>query len=134
VAASARAELRRRGLGGRVAVVGGSFFEAVPPGADAYLLKDILHDWDDERAHLILSRCRAAMAPGARLLVAEVLVEPDTVVPPGPWADLHMMTVCDGGRQRAAADFARLLGAAGLEWVRVWPTASPVSLVEARAP
>lgn len=130
VTTAARSDLAGRGLADRVDVVAGNFFEHVPAGSDAYILKDILHDWDDARALAILGRCREAMTPATRLLVVEVVVEPESTSPPGPWIDLHMMTVCAEGRQRSRADFARLAAAAGFRLLRVLPTATPVSVVE----
>jgi hypothetical protein len=64
--------IEREGLEGRCQIVAGSFFEAVPRGADAYILKNVLHDWDDERALIILKNCRRAMRKESRLLVLEV--------------------------------------------------------------
>jgi hypothetical protein len=131
VVASARPLLAERGVAERVTLCAGNFFEHVPAGADTYVLKEILHDWDDERALAILRNCRAAMGDG-RLLVIEILVEPDSTAPPGPWVDLHMMTVCQEGRQRSRADFERLFAAAGLHLARIVPTAAPASIVEAQ--
>jgi hypothetical protein len=130
VTAAARRYLADQGVVDRVDVVAGNFFEHLPAGSDAYILKDILHDWDDARALTILGRCREAMRSAARLLVVEVVVEPASTRPPGPWIDLHMMTVCAEGRQRSRADFTRLGDAAGFRLSRVVPTATPVSVVE----
>jgi hypothetical protein len=130
VLATAGPFLAERGVMDRVTLLPGSIFAAVPPGADVYLLKDVLHDWDDARSLTILRHCRAAMAPGATLLVVEIVVEADTTTPPGPWVDLHMMTVCAEGRQRSEAELARLFAAADLLLRHVAPTATPWSVVE----
>ncbi len=114
VAAEAGERLQAVGLGARATCVGGDMFDAVPAGGDAYLLSRVLHDWNDERAQAILGSCRTAMAPGARLLVAEAIL-PERVVD-GPAAvrmDLFMLLLFRGARERTAAEFAALLEASG---------------------
>jgi hypothetical protein len=133
VVARAEALLQARGLSGRVERVGGDLFGGVPAGCDAYLLKDVLHDWDDAACLRILTGVRQACAPGGRLLVVEVLVEPNDARPPGPAIDVQMMVVCREGRQRSREDLARLLQGCGFALVQVHPTARAVSVVEARA-
>jgi SAM-dependent methyltransferase len=96
-------------------VAAGSFFEAVPHGADAYLLKSVLHNWDDERAVAILRTCAAAMRPGARIVLFERIVPERLTASPGDQdvarSDLNMLVGC-GGRERTAAQFRELLGKA----------------------
>jgi len=100
----------------------------VPKGADAYTLKYILHDWNDERSVRILKSCRAAMTGKSRLLVI------DSVIPPGnepgyvKLLDIEMLII--GGRERTKADFAAIFGQAGLKLTRVIATKSPLSIVE----
>jgi hypothetical protein len=130
VIATAPEILSQRGVADRVQLTAGSFFERVPPGCDAYLLKNILHDWDDQRALDILSNCRRAMQPGHRLLVVELLVERDTTSGIGPLSDVQMMMVCNEGRERGRADFERLFRGAGFELRRILPTATLMSIVE----
>jgi len=130
VIAGAQRLLQERGVADRVALAAGSFFDEVPAGCDAYLLKNILHDWDDERSLTILRNCRRAMQPGHRLLVVELVVERDTTHGFGPMSDMQMMMVCNEGRQRSQADFARLFRGAGFELRRIVPTATPMSIVE----
>jgi|PersoiStandDraft_1058852.scaffolds.fasta_scaffold05236_3 hypothetical protein len=125
--------LEGRGLSSRVVLSSGSFFEGVPPGCDAYVLKDVLHDWDDRRASRILSMCRAAMAPGSTLMIVEILVEEDSRELPGPLVDLQMMTVCSEGRQRSRAQMRALLEGSRFALRRVTRTAAPPSIVEAAA-
>ncbi len=125
--------LTARGVEARVERVAGSFFTSVPEGCDAYLVKDILHNWDDARALTILSNVRRAMKPGATLLVCEILVEKFSTFLPGPLIDVQVMNVCDGGRQRSEGEIAGLLGQAGLGMKRVHVTASPISIVEVEA-
>jgi hypothetical protein len=102
----------------------------VPEGCDAYLLKNILHDWDDDRSVAILQNCRRAMQPGHRLLIVELLLERDASDPIGPISDVQMMMVCNEGRERGRADFERLFRRAGFELRRILPTATLMSIVE----
>jgi hypothetical protein len=130
VLATARPFLAARGVLARVELVPGSFFESVPAGCDAYLLKNVLHDWDDERAVRILGNCRRAMQPGHRLLVVEAMVEEDTTREMGPLSDLQMMVMCSGGRERGREDYGRLFAGAGFRLARTVPTPGPMSVFE----
>jgi hypothetical protein len=130
VIAEAPPLMSARGVADRVELSFGSFFDRVPEGCDAYLLKNILHDWDDDRSLTILQNCRRAMQPGHRLLVVELLVEPETTDGIGPLSDLQMMMVCNEGRERGRDDFDRLFRRAGFELRRVVPTATLMSIVE----
>ena len=130
VVAEAPAFLDRRGVGARVRCVGGDFFEEVPAGCDAYLLKDVLHDWDDEACLRILRACRRAARPGARVVVAELLLERLDASSPAAVSDVQMMVVCHGGRQRSAAEHRALLAAAGFRAGRVVALRAPLGLVE----
>jgi len=120
-------------LAGRLSVQGGDFFAAVPAGADAYLLKHIIHDWGDDACLLILEHIRAAMAPGARVLLVEQVIPPGNAPFPGKLLDLNMLVMTEGGRERTPTEYASLLGKAGLSLQRIVPTPSPVSVVEAVA-
>lgn len=130
VVAGAGPVLEARGVAARVGCLGGNFFESVPGGGDLYLLKDIVHDWDDERALAILRNCRAAMPAAARLALVERVIEPGNAAAPAKLLDVSMM-VLTGGRERSAADYARLLDQAGLRLRQVTPTRSAHSLLEA---
>jgi hypothetical protein len=130
VLSEAAATFEARGLSERVDFAPGSIFEGVPPGCDAYLLKNVLHDWDDARSIAILKACRKVLRKGQRVLVVELLVEPESTLGVGPMSDLQMMMVCDDGRERGRADFERLFRAAGFELTRVIPTASLMSVIE----
>jgi hypothetical protein len=130
VADSARTFLTQRGVAARVDIQAGNFFDFVPPGCDAYLLKNILHDWDDERVLQILRNCRKVMTPGNRLLVVELVVEAETMHGFGPLSDLQMMVVCDSGRERGRQEFERLYERAGFRLGRVLPTPLFMSVVE----
>jgi hypothetical protein len=111
-----------------VEVVGGSFFESVPEGGDAYLLKSVLHDWEDEQAIEILRTCRRAARTGTALLV----IERQFSLPATKFSDLNML-VGPGGRERTPEEYAALLSAAGYALVGETPTATGVSVFEARA-
>ncbi|WP_447034616.1 methyltransferase [Streptomyces sp. DSM 118878] len=114
---------------GRVELVAGDFFSAVPVGADLYVMKWILHDWDDEACVRLLHVCRQAMHAGSRLLVADVVIDPRHSDELAYGMDLEML-VSLGGKERTAAEFAALYDEAGLRLTRVVPTASMYSLVE----
>lgn len=129
---SARTLLGQRGVLERVSLVPGSFFDAVPAGCEAYLLKNILHDWDDARCRVILGNVRRAMSPGQRLLVIEQLVERNDTRGLGPLADVQMMVACADGRERAVAELHALLEATGFTPARVFRHPM-IGLVEARA-
>jgi hypothetical protein len=118
------------GIRERCEVVGGSFFDAVPAGADAYLMKYIIHDWDDAQCARILGHCRDAMAPGGRVIVADRVIAPGNGADWSKWLDINMM-VGPGGQERTRGEFAALFASAGLKLVRVHPTRSPLSLLEA---
>jgi hypothetical protein len=120
-------------LQGRCRVEAGDFFERVPEGADVYALSQILHDWNDERCFTILRNCRAAMRSGARLLVIERLLEeePGRTNPMNYLADMQMMVIHDGAKERTRAEFERLFEKTDLKLNRVTPTSSPFSVLEA---
>jgi hypothetical protein len=120
-------------LAGRLVLQGGDFFTAVPAGADAYLLKHIIHDWGDDACLQILGQIRAVMAPGARVLVVEQVIPPGNDPFPGKLLDLNMLVMTEGGRERTPSEYASLLAKAGLSLQRIVPTPSPVSVVEAVA-
>jgi hypothetical protein len=110
-------------------VVGGSFFESVPGGADAYLLRHIIHDWDDERATAILRQVGRALGPGGRLLVVESVIPPGNGPSFGKLLDLAMLLI-PGGQERTEEEYRRLYEAAGFRLTRVVPTRADVSVIE----
>ncbi|HZE02669.1 MAG TPA: methyltransferase [Pseudonocardiaceae bacterium] len=124
-------ELAAAEVVGRCKVVSGDFFDSVPDGADAYLLSAIIHDWDDDQAVQILRSCRAAMADTACMLLAEIVLPEGPEPSMGKLADLEMLVMTAGGRQRTEAEHRALLGQAGLRLTRTIPSTSIVSLVEA---
>jgi hypothetical protein len=128
----ARAFIAGRGLTDRCEFVGGSFFDSVPSGADAYFMKHILHDWGDEDCAKILAACRNAMHEKARLLICERIVPVGNEPSPAKLIDLHMMMTNHGGRERTEKEYRALLATAGFKAARVLPTSTPWSVIEAR--
>lgn len=120
-------------LGARCRITGGDFFAAIPCGGDVYLLKDILHDWDDERVKSILKNCRAAMSPGARLLVVERIVAPGNAPSAAKQVDITML-VLTGGKERTRDEYAGLLGACGFAIARIIEMPTGGSVIEANVP
>jgi hypothetical protein len=109
-----------------ILILSGDFFTSVPAGCDAYVLKHILHDWDDERCETILSHCCDAMAPAGRVLVVEMVVPPPGVPSFARLIDLEMLTISSNGKERTEREFADLFAKAGLALERVVdPPSSP---------
>jgi hypothetical protein len=129
VVRTAGALLEQAGVADRCAVAGGSFFETVPAGADACLLKSVIHDWDDEAAIEILRACRAAMDEGGKLLVVERVIRPGNDPDPAKFSDPNMLVI-PGGRERTAEDFERLYAEAGFELSEIIRTGSPYNIIE----
>ena len=124
----ARALSRADDVARRCTLVGGDFFESVPAGKDLYVLKHILHDWDDERALRILRNVEAAMPRGGRLLIAEQGIAPPGVPNPGKLLDVVMLSLLEDGRERSAEEFASLLSRADLKLEQTVPTPGPITL------
>ena len=129
VVAGSKDLLERAGVAERCEVVGGSFFEAVPEGADAYLLKSIIHDWDDAAAIEILRTCRAEMPDTGRLLVVERVIRPGNEPDRAKFGDLYML-VALGGRERTVEEFRSLLAEAGFRLTEVIDTGSTFYVIE----
>lgn len=127
--APARGFVTAPAVQGRIDVVGGDFFTAVPAGADGYLMKYILHDWDDARCVTILRLCREAMAPGGRVLVVDYVIRPGNAPDRGKLMDVNMFVLLTG-KERTKTEFAELFEKAGLRLRRVVPTAGPLSVLE----
>ena len=129
----AREKLAEAGLAARCQVAAGDFFREVPAGADAYLLKHVIHDWNDEQATAILRNCHGAMKPGAKLLIAEGVYPPhidQSLESRGAAANDVNMLVVAGGRQRSEQEFRALYDAAGFELTKIVPTVARLSLIE----
>jgi hypothetical protein len=131
VVAGARPRIEAMGLNGRCQTEHGDFFKAVPADGDAYIMKHIIHDWDDDRALIILRNIRAAMGDKrGRVILLESVLQPGNAPDPGKLIDLEMLMM-PGGRERTAEEFASLFGRAGFDLTRVVATGAPLSVVEA---
>jgi len=114
----------------RCETAGGDFFEAVPAGADAYVMKYIVHDWDDAKCVKILNNCRTAMGADGRVLVVDHVVGPGNRFDWGKLVDINMMVML-GSKERTKDEFRQLFARAGLRLKRVIKTASSLSILEA---
>ena len=131
VIAGAQPVIDRLGLSGRCSTASGDFFKAVPAGGDAYIMKHIIHDWNDAEAITILKNIRSAMNPGARVILLESVITPGSQPDFGKIIDLEMLLM-PGGRERTEQEFRELFKRAGFTLTRIVPTKSPLSVVEAR--
>jgi hypothetical protein len=130
VAPEAATLIKTRGLTERVTFEVGNFFETVPSGGDAYVMSHVIHDWNEEQCRTILANCRRAMKPTSRLLLIEMVLPAGDTPHPGKLLDM-MMLVAPGGQERTAEEYRTLLTSAGFNLVKVVPTNSAVSIVEA---
>ena len=130
VVEGARDLLRREGVAERCAAIAGDFFDAVPEGGDAYILKGVIHDWDDERASHILRNCHRAMRPQAKLLLVEGVITPGDEPDVQKFVDLEMLVLTPYGKERTEAEFKDLYSKSGFRLLRVVPTLSPLSIIE----
>ena len=121
--------LKDSGVASRIELQSGDFFVSVPRGGDAYMMKHIIHDWDDERALSILSNVKRAMNPGAKLLLVELVINGDNTPDFGKFMDLEML-VSPGGKERTAQEYDELLARAGFRLARIISTESPYSVIE----
>jgi SAM-dependent methyltransferase len=115
----------------RCTVVPGDFFRSVPAGADTYLLKLVLHDWDDARAGQILHNIRDVITPDGRLVIIEALMPPGDGYHHAKFLDINMLVLTDGGRERTEKEFRHLLDQARFNLVQTVATASPLNVIEA---
>jgi O-methyltransferase/methyltransferase family protein len=118
-------------LAERCQIVAGSFFDSVPENGDAYIMKVVLHDWEDVRSTEILRTCRQAMSPTATLIIIERVVGPPNEMPESKFSDLNMM-VQYGAMERTHQEFDDLLKSGGFEVTEVRPTRSPLSIIVAK--
>lgn len=132
VIAGAPGLLRENQVAERVRLAEGSFFDSVPAGGDAYVLKHIIHDWDDAQAVRILRNVRSAATPGTAVLLIEGVVPEGEGGPIVKWVDLEMLVINDG-RERTESQYRRLFEESGFRMVGVVDTASRFSVIEARA-
>ena len=123
-------ELLAKSFDKRCRVQAGTFFDFIPGDADAYLMKMVLHDWNDEQCLQILNNCSKAMKPGCKLLVIEAVIPEGNVPHPGKFMDINMLAMT-GGRERTEKEFSILFANAGLKLSKIIPTQSPMfSIVE----
>jgi O-methyltransferase domain/Dimerisation domain len=129
VIAGARPKLEQAGVADRCQAVAGDFFKAVPAGGNAYIMKWIIHDWEDQKAITILKNCRQHMQPNDRLIVVDCVVPENDEPDFSKTFDLNML-VMTGGKERTKAEFEQLLAAAGFKLLRVIATDLPACIVE----
>ncbi|MBS0210307.1 MAG: methyltransferase [Planctomycetes bacterium] len=125
----AKPRVEAAGVGGRCQLVAGSFFEAVPTGADAYLMRHIIHDWDDAKSLTILRNCHRVMQPGHKLLLVEAVIPAGNTPFHTKLLDLTMMLI-PGGKERTEAEYRTLYEQAGFELNRIVRTATEISVIE----
>ncbi len=132
-AEKAAGNIAAAGLESRCQAVGGDFFKSVPPNCDAYLLKHVIHDWNDDRALAILKNCHRVMGPDSKLLIIEGVYPPridQSDSSQGAARNDVNMLVCTGGRQRSEAEFRSLYDTAGFRLTRIVPTPARVCVIE----
>lgn len=125
----AQPHIEQAGLSDRCDLIGGNFFESVPEGADAYFMRHIIHDWDDEKSLTILRNCHAAMPEHSKLLIVESVIPAGNDPFAGKFLDLVMLLI-PGGKERTAEEFRSLFDQAGFEVTRIIPTQSELSIIE----
>lgn len=130
VVAGANPVLEAAGMADRVTTLGGDLFASVPEGGDAYMMKFILHDWEDEQAGVILTNIHRVLRNGGKLLLIEHVIQPGNAPQYGKLLDLMMLTLL-GGRERTATEWEALLNAAGFQLAQIVPTQANVSVIEA---
>ena len=122
--------LARENVTDRCDVIAGSFFEGIPVNGDTYILKGILHDWDDDATLSILRICRQSISIGRKLLIVERLIAPPNAAPNGKFSDLNML-VLPGGAERTRQEFESLLTAANFRLIRTMPAGPTLTIIEA---
>ncbi|MBS1600708.1 MAG: methyltransferase [Bacteroidetes bacterium] len=131
VVAETKKLIAQKNFSNRCESAAGSFFDFIPGNADAYVMKMVLHDWNDEQCLQILKNCNKAMKPGSKLLVLDSVIPEGNEPHPGKFMDINMLAMT-GGRERTEKEFSSLFTKAGLKLSRVIPTHSPLfSIVEA---
>jgi len=129
VVAKAEATFDAAGVVDRVSIEGGSFFDSIPVRADAYMMKYIIHDWDDARARTILENCVESMNPGGKILVVDYVIPEDNEAHIGKLLDIEMLVMA-GGNERTRTQFEDLFSTVGLRLSKIVPTATPLCMVE----
>lgn len=116
---------------GRITIEGGSFFERVPDGCDAYILKHIIHDWSDGHCRTILKLIREKLPTDGRVLVCEMVVADEPGPTPAKMLDIEMLVMTVGGKERTKDEFAELFASCGLRMSSIVPTERPICVIEA---
>lgn len=129
VVAGAKSAIESSGVKDRCQVTSGNFFESVPEGGDAHILKWIIHDWDEDKSTKILKNCHRALPENGKLILIEAVVPQTTEPHFSKFIDLNML-VMTGGRERTEAEFRALYERAGFRLTRIVPTESPFSVIE----
>ncbi|MDB5275449.1 MAG: methyltransferase [Ferruginibacter sp.] len=129
IVAEAEKLLKEHGVTGRCETAGGNFFNTVPSEGDAYIMKHIIHDWNDEQCIAILQNCRNAMTAGGKVLVVEMVVPEGNEPSPAKFLDLQMLQYLPGC-ERTEKEYNELFDKAGLQLTRIIPTMSPFSIIE----
>lgn len=127
----AKSRIESSGLSNRCELIAGNFFDSVPEGADVYMMRHIIHDWDDEKSLTILRNCHRAMPSHAKLLIMESVIPSGNDPFGGKFLDLVMLLI-PGGKERTEDEYRELLAKADFELTQVIPTESEVSIVEAK--
>jgi ribosomal protein RSM22 (predicted rRNA methylase) len=130
VIAGAESQIAAQGVSDRCQRIAGNFFESVPSGGDAYILKHIVHDWGDEQVIAILKHCHRAMPEQGKLLVVEQVIPPGNDPFVGKLLDLNMLVMCPGGCERTEAEYHSLFEQAGFQLTRIIPTSTFISVIE----
>lgn len=133
VVTEATKQIKSLNLNDRCTIASGSFFESIPSGGDVYMMKLVLHDWDDLQAIQILKNCHKVMGENSKLLVVENIVPPGNEPSTGKFTDVEMLLMTSGGRERTKDEFAKLFAAAGFQLTRVTTTSCPLSVIEGRS-
>jgi hypothetical protein len=125
----ARKIIQSRGLEARCQATECDFFKKIPPGSDAYLMSNILHDWSDEQCRVILTNCYRAMRTESRLLVVEMVIPPGNEPSVAKLLDLEMLVIT-GGCERTEPEFKNLFESSGFKFSRIIPTKESVCIIE----
>lgn len=131
VVEAARENFKKFGVTNRTEVLAGDFFDSISVRADAYIMKNIIHAFDDQTCQLILQKIKGVMEPQSKLLIIDTVIPPDNRAAFGKILDLQMMIITNGGKERTQNEFESLLLKSGFKFNRVVDTASPFSIVEA---
>jgi hypothetical protein len=131
VVGRAKHSIKEAGMAERCQTIGGNFFEKVPPGGDAYLMRHIIHDWNDDQCRQILGNFHKVMTPAARLLIIENVIPPGDQPCFGKFLDLTMLVI-PGGKERTAEEYRELLASAEFALTRIVGSAAEISVIEAK--